>query len=521
VNRKRKLSLALLGIVVALISARWIDAAGYMDADYYFSMGKVLASGGGLSEPFIWNFLDDPGGIPHPAFQYWMPFTSFLAALGQILFGSGFRSAQIPFILLAASFPLLTAWVAYRLHGDSQMAWEAGLLATVPGFFLPFWVTTDSFSIYGIVGTLIFILSVEAFNHGGFIKWAFVGLMVGIAHLTRTDGLLFLFLCLGLILYSQGGKKKAIVGVVGGYLLIMLPWWFLNGIVNGRVFPAGALRVLWTLNYDELFRYPATTLTFERWIQSGLGNILLARLEALWMNMKSLILVNGLVFLGPLMFIGGWVLRKNLLVRMVSLYLIALIIIMSFVFPFAGARGGYFHSSMAVMPILWGLAPLGLRRALKFGVRYRQWNEQQAKDFFVAAISILACLVTLGIFWSRVIGEDFFHPTWSESRQVYEGAAQWFEQEGVNESIIAVNNPPGFYTASDLAAVVIPDGDDEALHQVVDRFHVQWLLLDSNNPGLKSLYKNHEQAEWLALIKTLKDVKGEDLFIFKVLGNHE
>jgi hypothetical protein len=91
----------------------------------------------------------------------------------------------------------------------------------------------------------------------------------------------------------------------------------------------------------------------------------------------------------------------------------------------------------------------------------------------------------------------------------------------VNESIIAVNNPPGFYTASDLAAVVIPDGDDEALHQVVDRFHVQWLLLDSNNPGLKSLYKNHEQAEWLALIKTLKDVKGEDLFIFKVLGNHE
>jgi 4-amino-4-deoxy-L-arabinose transferase-like glycosyltransferase len=520
VSRKHLISLAILGLVIALISARWIDCAGYMDADYYFSLGKVLASGKGLSEPFIWNYLSDPTGIPQPAFQYWMPFTSFLIALSQLLFGTGFRAAQIPFILLTACFPFLTAWLAYRLHGDPQMAWESGLLAVVPGFFLPFLVTTDSFSIYGIIGTLIFVLSVEAFNKGGYLRWALAGLFVGLAHLTRSDGLLFLPIIVGLIFFSHQEKKRAFAGVIMGYLIIMLPWWILNGFIHGRIFPSGTMRILWTTNYDELFSYPPSKLTFERWLESGLGNILWVRLKALWMNIKSLILVNGLVFLGPLMVIGARILKNHLLVRIVFIYLISLIIIMSFIFPFAGARGGYFHSSIAVMPILWALVPLGLRRVLAFGVRYRHWNAQQAKHIFPVATVVLAALVTLGIFWTRVVGEDFYSTTWSQASRVYQESAQWFKGEGVERSIIAVNNPPGFYTASGLSAVVIPDGDDKVLRQVVDAFHVQWVLLDDNNPGLNSLYENPQLIEWLELAVTLDDVDGKKILIFKVLENY-
>jgi 4-amino-4-deoxy-L-arabinose transferase-like glycosyltransferase len=522
VSLKRKIILALLGLFIALISARWINCSGYMDADYYFSMGKVLASGQGLSEPFIWNYLSDPKGIPHPAFQYWMPFTSFLAALGQLMFGIGFREAQIPFILLAACFPLFTAWVAYRLHGDPQMAWESGLLAAAPGFFLPFWVTTDSFAIYGIVGSLIFILSVEAFRNGGVLRWLLIGILIGIAHLTRTDGILFLPLILGFIFFSKGQKKKALAGVIMGYLIAMLPWWILNKVLHGSAFPSGTMRILWTLDYDELFSYPPSKLTFERWLESGLGNILLVRLEALWMNVKNLILVNGLVFLGPLMVIGGRLLKERFLVRLVSIYLISLLIIMSFIFPFAGSRGGYFHSSMAAMPILWAVAPLGLRRVIKFGVRYRNWNHQQARDFFTVAVFILACLITLGIFWSRVIGKDFYNPTWSTGTNVYQEVAQWFEKEGVEEAVIAVNNPPGLYAASGLAAVVIPDGEDEVLRQVVDKFQVQWVLLDSNYPaGLKSLYEDPRRVEWLELAATLEDVNEKELFIYRTIEDIE
>lgn len=163
---KRKITLFLFGLFIAWVGARWINSAGYMDADYYFSMGKVVASGEGLFEPFIWNYLNNPAEIPHPAFQYWMPFSSFLAALGQFLFGIGFRSAQIPFILLTALLPPFTAWLAILIHGDPQMAWESGLFAALPGFYLPFLLSTDSFSIYGIIGPLGFFFIVAGFQKG-------------------------------------------------------------------------------------------------------------------------------------------------------------------------------------------------------------------------------------------------------------------------------------------------------------------------------------------------------------------
>jgi hypothetical protein len=517
VSFKRKIVLLFLGLSIAWVSARWIYSAGYMDADYYFVMGRILAEGKGLSEPFIWNYLDDPIGIPHQAFQYWMPFTSFLAALGQLLFGIGFRSAQIPFILLTASLPLVTSWIAYKLHSDPQLAWQSGLFASLPGFFLPFLVTTDSFSIYGIVGAFVFITLVDAFKNGGFPRWFLAGLLAGITHLTRTDGVLFFLFGIGVVIYSSGDKRIGFSGVIVGYLTAMVPWWVVSGIEGGSILPSGTSRVLWTLNYDELFSYPPEKITFNRWLQSGLGSILIARLEALWMNIKSLLLVNGLVFLGPLMFIGGWVLRHKLIIRLVALYLGLLLLIMSFVFPFAGSRGGYFHSSIAVMPILWALAPLGLQRAIQFGAQRRNWREQQAKDVFITASVVLACLITLGIFWSRVVGEDYFNPVWLSEERVYQGATHWLEREGVDGAVVAINNPPGFYSISRLPSVVIPDGDEEVLRQVVETFSVDWLLLDSNYPqGLGTLYQDPNKVEWLKLKGTLGDVQGNDLFIFRI-----
>ena len=56
------------------------DAPGYMDADYYYAIGLRLNRGYGFSEPFLWNYLDNPNGIPHPSNTYWMPLPSVLAS---------------------------------------------------------------------------------------------------------------------------------------------------------------------------------------------------------------------------------------------------------------------------------------------------------------------------------------------------------------------------------------------------------------------------------------------------------
>ena len=77
---RRSLLLAVLGLAVALFVAAFQPAPGYMDADYYYAGGRQLATGHGFSESYLWNYLDDPTGLPHPSNAYWMPLASLLAA---------------------------------------------------------------------------------------------------------------------------------------------------------------------------------------------------------------------------------------------------------------------------------------------------------------------------------------------------------------------------------------------------------------------------------------------------------
>ena len=39
----------------------------YFDSFYYFNAAESLASGHGLTDQVLWNYLDDPAGLPRPA----------------------------------------------------------------------------------------------------------------------------------------------------------------------------------------------------------------------------------------------------------------------------------------------------------------------------------------------------------------------------------------------------------------------------------------------------------------------
>jgi 4-amino-4-deoxy-L-arabinose transferase-like glycosyltransferase len=507
----------LLGLCLALGAAWLIQITGYMDADYYYAMGKVMAGGGGLYEPFLWNYLDSPAGIPHPAFQYWMPLTSFLAAGGQMLFGLNFRAAQMPFLLLTMAIPPLTAFLSYRMHRDSKLAWLSGLLAAFPGFYLPFLVTTDSFAIYAMLGLLLFLIIPNAVDRASGFRWLLVGLLSGIAHLTRADGVLVLIAAILCTCFSIRENWKYIIWLFIGYSAVMLPWGIVNWKISGHFFPVGSGRALWSIHYDDLFTYPAERLDFARWVQTGIGQILLVRISAFWTNIKNLLAANGLVFLGPLMILGARKLRHEASIRFAAIFLILLMALMSFVFPFAGSRGGYFHSSVLLMPMLWVLAPVGLREAISFGVRRRGWRGPQAERVFGITVVLFAALITIGLFEVRVLGEDWRHPKWAADERVYQKVAEWFEQEGIDKTIIAVNNPPGFFHLSGIPAVVIPNGDETTLELVVRQYQVEWVLIDRNRPkDLDGLYENPHQLEWLKVETTFRDAQDEMIYLFRV-----
>lgn len=192
-NRRDYFILFILALMVALVVVALQPVPGYMDADYYYAGGKQLASGNGFSDPFLWNYLDHPQGLPHPSNSYWNPLASIVAAGGMALTGRvNFLSARIGFILTAALAPLVVAALAYRVSRKRKLAFLAGLLTIFSGYYLPFIVTTDNYGLYMLVGALYFLI----LDKLTFPKSIALGLLAGAFNLARGDGLLWLPLTL-------------------------------------------------------------------------------------------------------------------------------------------------------------------------------------------------------------------------------------------------------------------------------------------------------------------------------------
>lgn len=519
---KKLLILFLLGLAAALLGSVFVASPGYMDADYYFAVGRQLAEHAGFNEPFIWNYLSEPLNITHPSNQYWMPLTSIISAGSMSLLGTSFKAAQAPFLLLTAFLPVLTGGIAFWLHGSERLAIVSGLLAIFPGFFLPYFLTTDMFVLFAILGTGVFWLSSLAVKSQKPRYWILVGVLVGLGYLSRADGILLLVPASAAILFGGKGRVSNFFRLLIGMGAVMMPWWIRNLIALGTITPSGSVRALWITSYNELFAYPGRTLTLERWVEVGIVDLIGIRLEAASTNIKRLIAENGLVFLWPFILLGGYRYRSSILVRISAIYLLTIFIAMSIVFPFAGAYGGFFHSSSALMPVLWALAPVGLGVAVKWGSAKRNWEIARASRMFGAAMVLMAAAITIPVFITRVIGGDLLSPSWNNAYETYEQVGLKMDSITTMDEPVAVNNPPGFYVATGRRAIVIPNGDADTLKEVVTRYDIKWVILDSNRPeGLAHLYENPQLVLWLELAADESDASGNPIWFLRVSGNND
>lgn len=531
-TRRAYVLLFLLGLAMALGLAAFQTAPGYMDADYYYATGKQLAAGQGFVEPFLWNYLDDPAGLPHPSHLYWMPLAAMLAAAGMWVSGvHSFLTARLGFLLLSACLPPVTAWLAFSFGGNRKQALIAGLLGLFPGFYLPFLTTTDTFGIYMMLGVLFLEASRRAVQESAesvkvvsVLKWcALTGMLAGLMHLTRADGVIWMFMGLATAWAASGrlpvsGKGVAsglaarrlgsLAALVMGYLLVTSPWIARNLHLAGSISAPGAARALWITNYDELFIYPAELLTPARWWASGIGELLGARLWALGQNLQTALAVQGEVFLVPLVLAGLWRFRRDPRVRFGGLAWVLTFLVMTAVFPFQGARGGWFHSGAAVQPLFWALAPAGLQVLVEWGEQRRGWVSGQGLAILGSGLVALAVLVTFVTVYSRMNGAATAVPPWGQAEAVYARVEQALHEVGAPPgATVLVNNPPGYFGATGRPALVIPDGDEAATLAVARRYQAAYLLLEPNHPrALEDLYRNPGDRPGLDFLLTVDGV---------------
>ncbi len=526
-KRRDYLLLFLLAFGLALGLSIFFTAPGYMDAEYYFALGQRLAQGHGFSEPFLWNYLDNPAGLPHPSHAYWMPLASLLAALGLRLSGTAaFAAGRFPFLLAAGCIPPLTAALAYSFTSRRDLALLSGLLALFPGYYLAFLVTTDTFGLYMLLGGAFLLLAGPGVKTGGW-RFLLLGVTAGLMHLARADGLLWLglaFLAALLAVWRRGepeGGLRGFLALAGpallGYLLVMGPWMARNFSVFGSPLAPGGAKALWLLDYDELYAYPASLLTPQRWLASGWGRILEARLQAGGTNLLHTLAVQGQVFLLPLAAAGLWRLREDRRVLLAGAGWLLTLVVMSLVFPFQGARGGYFHSGAALQPLIWAAAPLGLEAFIEWGVRRRGWAASSAGLVFRSALVVLAALMTVFLATGRAAEARTGGSP--ESGPVEYAAVQGMLQAAGagEEDIILVNNTPGFYLASGRPAISIPNGGVDTLLAAGRRYGARFVLLEYNHPApLHELYAHPGDREGLAYLGQASGV-----YLFEILGAAE
>ena len=240
----------------------------------------------------------------------------------------------------------------------------------------------------------------------------------------------------------------------------------------------------------------------------------MARGNALWLNFKTLVAVQGSVALLPLLLIGGWRLRRNLIVQTGGLMWLGQLFLMTIVFPFSGSRGGFFHSGAAVQPLLWALAAIGLDQVIEWGSKVRGWRKATAWKSFCHWIGCVdgSCYHN-SLAPSRLIGTGEGEDNWSASFERYQAVESWLRDQGGEGSIVMVNNPPGYYVAGRRAAIVIPYGNLETVKTVAERYGAVFLVLEKNTtPQLKDLFMSPHSTSGLTY---LAEVGGAQIFQFE------
>lgn len=504
-NGRTYLILALAGLCAAVFVAVFQPVPGYLDADYYFAGGLQLADGRGFTEPYLWNYLDEPAGLPHPSHAYWMPLTSLLAAAGMLLTGSKtWFAARLGFLLLAAALPPLTARLSSLLTARRDQAILAGALAVFPAFYWPYLTITDTFGPYLFLGGCFFLV-VGSARLGFFDRAGLLGLIAGFMHLTRADGLLWLGIGgLAILFFMPDAPRRGRAGglflCLAGYLAVMLPWFVRNLATFGVPLAPGGDRMLWLTAYDQVFAYPAHQLTFRSWIESGWEAIAEARLWALGLNLATALAVQGEIFPGPLVLVGAWTLHRDPRVRLALLAWGLTLLTMTLAFPFAGARGGFFHSGAAIQPVWWALTPLGLERTIAWARRWRKWKQDgRAERVFAALLLGLVVFLSAAVTWPRVAAG-----AWERERLLYQ---QVGARLAAGETVVMVANPPGYYLASGSPAIVLPNGDLALALAVAERYGAGYLVLEPQAmpAGLRPVYENPQAQEGLVYLGEVDD----------------
>jgi hypothetical protein len=483
----------LISLLLASGIVRYFnEQPGFTDAFYHYNAAARIAAGEGFVDDYLWTFIGAPDSLPAPSHLYWMPGTALIAAAGMVVLGHSYAAAQIGLGLTLWGAGGIAYFLGYRLGGTLRHAWVAGSLLLCGGFYMRFWGATDTFAPYAFFGAMALLgmgIAAEKMTQasGANRWWFFAGLFAACGHLIRSDGLLLVAIGVWTILYPFGAvraeafRRKGIFILIflGGYSVVMLPWFLRNLNTLGAILPAGGTQALWYTEYNDLFNYPpdANPQTF---FADGIGLLVESRWQAFFSldggTVWTFIAIEGMIALVPFILIGAWQRRKMPLLRGALWFAVGIHLAFPLLFPFPGMRGGLFHAVAALMPWWLALAFVGLDDVIHWiGKRRRHWRTHQAKWVFTAGLMLLMVGLSLSIALPRRVLEHT-----SALYGILDAALP------LNARVM-INDPAQLYYFTGRGGIPFPNETPDTLLELAPKYRVEYVLLEITSDGLAAV----------------------------------
>jgi len=475
-SRNVSIILAVLLIAVAVAPRLWCfgrDKLPEGDAGNYLELGANLAKGRGFVTYAKWDFYGD------------------FANLGPVVHAEGNRQPLLP-LVVAATFKLGAAdhnaarvvtffvslaalaflfLVIRRWFGD-RLAYAATAVAALEPSFLWFStrVQTEPYFALFLFAALWLAGDLSREKPAPVVALA-VGILTGLAYLTRTNGfLLAAAYVLALLLVYRGRGLAAAALAVVGFAAVAAPWWVRNARVFGDPFYSQAKYFIIAPTFDAVWEFKRHVPTWSSFFASYSPLGLAARYgRGLWRAVEPFLLGNShfnelyegapLAAFVALAFVAGPVLRPRRALVFPSLA--ALFTILAFA---AYGQGLYRY----FVPFYLLLIPLGLA-----GARRAREALLPARRFAAAAFFVVLLLPFV-----RPLGKTLVQNDEREYAAV-KGASEWLAKNTRPDDVVVTwPRVIELLYQYDRPSLYWPVASNQELLAVLDHYNVKYVVVE-------------------------------------------
>jgi hypothetical protein len=482
------LALAARAVLVAL----YPDPA-YPDSYYYVDVARALHATRRFEVDFIWIFAEVGGTIPAsptlpiPSNAHWMPLASLVQLPFFALFGVTPFAAAVPFALLGA-FAAPLAWAIARDAGARPLiAVGAGVLTALPALSLVYMTQPDNFSLYQPLVAAARWMGARGLK-GDARAYAIGGLLVGLATLSRNDGVLA-GAALGLAFAwdrwrtwrSHGARPPRIpvaaaAACFGLFLVVVAPWYLRQIEVFGQLSPSTASgKVLFIRDIGE-WNSITTPATLSHLLGQGIGPLVTSRVLGLVAALGIFATLIGGGILVPFMLIGAWRRGRSPDFGPFLTYAAILFLFSGLVSAIHVPGGTFIHSAVALAPHGYVLALEGVVAAVGWvASRRASWDREAASRVFVTAIVGFAAVAALAT--ALVV-----HEGWAAKRTRFEAVAAALDEAGAptSDRVMSIDASGTRYHTG-RGGTVLPNDPLPAIEQVARAYGIRWLLVERDD----------------------------------------